>query len=263
MLGVDRPKQRQVVVAVPGGDGFALLRQGLDAALLREELPDLAPERGVGFLRLRGFEHLAEDADQGFLDFPVLIVQGFQLLLGRGLRSPDPAQHHLDQFVAAAHAGLAQQAEQQRVPLARLGDVEKVAHLQRGSFGGELAQLGMGDAIQQRVGIDQAGQPFEPLDPEPDRLRGRRPRRLLEAVEAGRRAVRRLGQQGVQHCLVVGGQARRHPVVDPRMDLGAQPVHQPIERAERRQVDRRSLQRFDRPIDEIGRIAHRFGGFRA
>ena len=36
--GVDRPEQRQIVVAVPGGYGFALLGQGLDAALLRQEL---------------------------------------------------------------------------------------------------------------------------------------------------------------------------------------------------------------------------------
>ena len=89
MPGMDRPEQWQVVVAVPGGHGFALLGQRLDTALLREKLPDLAPERGVGFLRLRRLEHLAEDADQGFLDSPVLIVQGLQLLLGRGLRSPD------------------------------------------------------------------------------------------------------------------------------------------------------------------------------
>jgi hypothetical protein len=95
---------------VPGGYGFALLGQGFDAALLREQLPDLAPECGVGFLCLRRFEHPAENANQRFLDFPVLIVQGFQLLLGRGLRPANPAQHHLDQFVTALHARPTQQA---------------------------------------------------------------------------------------------------------------------------------------------------------
>ena len=68
MLGVDRPEQRQVVAAVPCGHGFALLRQGRDTALLQQELSDLTPERGVGILRPLGFQDLAEDADQGFLN---------------------------------------------------------------------------------------------------------------------------------------------------------------------------------------------------
>ena len=52
------------------------------------------------------------------------------------------------QLVTAAHPGLAQQGEQQGVPLAGLGDVEEVAHLQRRGLGGELAQRGVGDALQ-------------------------------------------------------------------------------------------------------------------
>jgi hypothetical protein len=137
---------------------------------------------------------------KSLLDFPVLIVQGLQSLLGRGLRSPDTAHHHFDQLVAAPHADLTQQGEQQRMALARLGDVDEIAHLQRGGFGGELAELGMGDALQQRIGVDQAAQPVEPLDPEPDRLRGRGTGRLLQAVEGSRRAVGRLDQQRVQRC---------------------------------------------------------------
>ena len=82
-------------------------------------------------------------------------------------------------------------AEQQRVPLARLGDVEQLAHFQRRGFGGELAQLGMGDAFQQRIRVDQAGQPVEPVDPEPDRLRGRGPGRLFEAIRCSCRASTR------------------------------------------------------------------------
>ena len=118
---------------------------------------------------MRRLQHLAENADQRFLDSTVLIVQRLELLLGRGLSPPDAAQHHLDQFVATAHAGLTQESEQQRVPLSGLGDVEKVTHLQRRGFGGELTQLGMGDALQQRIGVDQPGQPIQPFDPEPYR----------------------------------------------------------------------------------------------
>jgi hypothetical protein len=46
------------------------------------------------------------------------------------------------------------------------------------------------------------------------------------------------------------------------MDLGPQPVHEAIEPAERRQVDRANPQRFDRSIDEVGRIAHGFSSFK-
>ena len=191
----------------------------------------------------------------------MLVVQGVELLLGRGLCPPDAAQHHLDQLVAAAHTGLAQQGEQQGVPLAWLGDVEQVAHVQRRGFGGELAQLGMGDALQQRIGVDQAAQPVETVVPEPDRLRGRRPRRLFQAVETGRRAVGQLGQQGIQNRRVLGGKVRRDPVIHASMGLGAQPAHQPVEGTERRQVDRSCLQRLDRPVDEVGRIAHGLGRF--
>ena len=185
--GVNWPEQRQVVVAVPGGDGLALLGQSLDATCSDRSFLTWRPNASSASCACAGRQHLAEDADQGFLDSTVLIMQGLQLLLGRGLSSPDAAQHHLDQFVATAHACLTQEGEQQRVPLARLGDVEEIAHVQRRSFGGELAELGVGDAIQQRIGINQAGQPIEPFDPEPDRCRGRRPGRLLQAVEAGRR----------------------------------------------------------------------------
>ena len=197
--GVNWPEQREIVAAVPGGDSFALLGQGLDATLLRQEFSYLTPERVVSLLGLCRLQHLAENADQRFLDSTVLIMQRLQLLLGRGLSPPDAAQHHLDQFVATAHACLTQKSKQQCVPLAWLGDVEKFAHLQRRGLSGELAEFGVGNTFQQRVGINQAGQPIKPFDPEPDCRRGRRAGRLLQAIEAGRRAVCRLDQQGVQY----------------------------------------------------------------
>jgi hypothetical protein len=150
---------------VPGGHGLALLRQLGDAALLGQEVPDLAAERGIGVLRLLCFEHLAEDADQVFLRGSMLLMQFLKLLLGQGLGAPYAAQHHRGQLVTAPHAGLAQQGEQEGMTLSRLGDVQQVAHLRSGGFGRELAQLGVGDAIQQRIGINQAGQPFEAVGP--------------------------------------------------------------------------------------------------
>ena len=261
VLGVDGPEQWQVVAAMPGGDRLALVRERVGAAPLGQDLPDFAPERGIcGVLIPRRLQHLAEHANQGFLEFAVLIVQRLEPLLGRGLRAPDAAQHHLHQFVAAAHACLAQQREQQGVPPGRLGNVEQVADFQRGSFCGELAQLRVRDSFQQGIGIDQAVQPFQAIGPETDRLGRRRPWCLLQAVEPCREAVRRLDQQGLQHRRLFGCEARRDAVVDALMHLGADAAHQPVEGAERRQVDRRRLQHLYGAIDKVGRVAHGLGG---
>ena len=80
---MDGPQQRKVIAAMPGGHGLALLRQQGDAALLEEEIPDLAAERGIRVLRLLCFKHLAEDADQIFLGCAMLLVQFFELPLAR------------------------------------------------------------------------------------------------------------------------------------------------------------------------------------
>ena len=95
-------------------------------------------------------------------------------------------QQHLDQFIATAHACLAQQGEQQCVPFSRLRDVSDIAHVEGRGLGGELAEFCVGDAFQQRVGIDQAGQPIESLDPKQDGCRGRGAGRQLQAIEVGR-----------------------------------------------------------------------------
>ena len=57
-----------------------------------------------------------------------------------------------------------------------------------------------------------------------------------------------------------GRQPCRDPVVHPPVNFGAQTVHQPVEGAERRQVDRGAPQRLDRPVDEVGGVAHGLGG---
>ena len=60
--GMNGPEQRQVVVAMPGGDDFAVLSQAVDAALLSQQSPDVASKGGVGFLGRR--EIARSDADQ-------------------------------------------------------------------------------------------------------------------------------------------------------------------------------------------------------
>ena len=258
--GVDRPKQRQFVVAMQGRYRLALLCQRVDSALFRQELPDLAAECGIGFLALGRLKYFPKDADQGFLDATLLGVEGFQLLLGQGLCSADTAQHHFDQLIASAHPCLAQQGKYQRMTFARLRDVEKIIHLQGGGLRGELAELGMGDTLQKRIRIEHTGQPIKPIDPQINRFWCRGTRRLLEAIEAGRRTVGRLGQQGLQRRYMLGRQTYCYPIENPSMNFRAHPVYQPVERAERRQVDRSCKQRLDRSVDEVGRVAHALRG---
>ena len=69
-LGVGRPEQRQVVAAVPGGHSLAPLRQGRDAVLFKQELPDLVPEDGIRVLRLLGLQHLAARRRSGSPRWP-------------------------------------------------------------------------------------------------------------------------------------------------------------------------------------------------
>ena len=259
MSRMDGPEQRQIVAPVPGGHALALRRQGVDTALLRQQRPDARTKSCVGIMRLRRLEDLAKDADQGFLDIPVLVVQSRELLLRGCLRAPDAAQHHLDEFVPAPHARLTHESEQQRASSAELGDVERVAHFHRRGLRGELTQLGMRDAVQQRIGVDQSAEPLQPFHPEPDRLGRRGAGRLFEPVERGRRAPGRLRQQCVQRRRVMAREPCRHPAEDSRVDFRSKPARQPIQGAERRQVDGRGLQSPDRPVDEVGGVTHGFG----
>ena len=62
---------------------LALLCQRVNSALFRQELPDLAAECGIGFLVLGRLKYFPKDADQGFLDATLLVVEEIQLLLAR------------------------------------------------------------------------------------------------------------------------------------------------------------------------------------
>ena len=97
----------------------------------------------------------------------------------------------------------------------------------------------MGDAFQERVGIERAVQPVEPIDPQLDCLWCCRAGRLLEAIEAGGRAVGRLGSARFPvrpHARLSG--VPDQDVKDPPMNFRAKSIHQPVERAERGKVDR-------------------------
>jgi len=258
-VGMDRPKQRHFVVAVPSRYRLASLRQHVDAAMLGQEGPDPMPGRGVGFSLLGRLEHPAEYGDQAFLHSPVLILKRLELLLGDRLGPADPSKQHLDQLVPAARSGLPEQAEKQGVALACPGHIEKLAHLHGSAFGGELSELGVGDALQDRVRINEAGQPVEPIRPQPDRLGARGARCLLEAAEGRGHAAGLDGQQSIQGRDVVHLQSGHDLIIHSRVDLGTQMVRQPLERTEGRQVGRGLAQRLDRSVDQVRRVTHRRG----
>src|SRR5687768_17211822 len=110
---------------MPGGNRLTPLRQSVDTALLGQEGSDPMP--GFGISLLGRLEHLAKDGDQGLLHLPVLILEGFEPLLGSRLGPTDPMKKHFDQFIAAARSGLPEEAEKQGVTLARAVHAEKLA----------------------------------------------------------------------------------------------------------------------------------------
>ena len=71
---MDWPEQGQIVVAMPGRDGLALLGQSLNPTLLQEKFSDLTPERIVRPLSLRRLQHLAKNTDEIFLDSTVPVL---------------------------------------------------------------------------------------------------------------------------------------------------------------------------------------------
>ena len=261
MPGMDRPEQRQIVIAVPCRYRFALLGQRLYTTLVEQKFPYLAPELVVSFLCLRCCQHLTEYLDQGFLNSTMLIMQSLQLLLRQGLSFTDAPQHHLDQFITAAPACLTQHGEQQCMPPAHQGNIAYIADVERGGFSGELAQFCMGDAFHHWIRIDQASQPTEPFDPDSDGCGSRGTGCQLQPVEPGRCAIFRPDQQGIQYRRVLRGHTSGDSIVDMGMNLRSQPIDQPVKSTERWQIYRSKLQYLDRPIDQVGWIAHGFGGF--
>ena len=236
MVGMNWPEQWQVVIIMPSRYCFTLLSQRRDTALLGEQFSYLPPECSVAAFCLFGFQNLAKNADQGLLSSTVLIVKSRQMLLRQSLGLSNAAKHHLDQFITAAHARLAQQREQQRLLLSSLRDVAHISYVERRGFRSKLPQFGVGDTLQQRIGIDQASQPSKPVNPHPDGGRGGGPRRLLQAIKPSRHAIFWSDQQGVEHRTVRHRDAGQNPIVDPCMDFGTQVVHEAVKCAESWQV---------------------------
>ena len=152
-----------------------------------------------------------------------------------------------------------EEAEKEGVSLACPGHVQKLAHFHGCGFGGELPELGVGDAFQYRGRVHEAGQPVEPVCPQPDRLGASGARCLLEAAEGRGHSSGLDDQQSIQSREVVRLQSGRDLVIHSRVDLGAQMVRQPFERAEGRQVGRGLAQRLDRSVDQVRRVTHRGG----
>src|SRR3984885_13339993 len=251
MPGMDRPEQRQIVIAVPCRYRFALLGQRLYTTLVEQKFPYLAPELVVSFLCLRCCQHLTEYLDQGFLNSTMLIMQSLQLLLRQGLSFTNAPQHHFDQFITAAPACLTQHGEQQSVPPSRHGNIADIADVEHGGFSGELEQLCMSDAFQHGIRINQASQPTEPFDPDSDGCWSRGPGCQLQPVEPGRCAIFGPDQQRIQYRRVFRGHTCGAPIVDMGMNLRSQPIDQPVKSTERRQIYRPNLQYLNRPIDQV------------
>jgi hypothetical protein len=197
------------------------------------------PRLGIGFSILGRLEHSAKNGDQGFFHPAVQILERLEFLLGRSLGFSDASKEHFNQLVAAVRTGLLKQAEKQGVPLTRPAHAQQIAHFHRSGFSGELSEFGVGDAFQHRVRIDNAGQPAEPVRPQPDRLWACGSRDLLEAIESCGHSARLDDQQSIQRRRVGGLQSGHDLIVHPCMDLGTQMVCQPLERAEGWQVSGR------------------------
>lgn len=257
-FGVDWPQQRQIIVVVPGADRFALFRQRLDATLLGQQSANAFPNIGVALAVFRGFQHLPQNAHQFLFDTSVLFLERFEFFLCGDLCLAHAAQQHFDQFVTTLRTDLSQKAQDQSIAPTWLGYGPQFAYLQGAGFRGKLPELGVADAIQKWIRVNQARQPFEAFCPQPDRFWARGARRLLQPVKWCCRRPFRNCQKFIKNH----GGIRCHPRGDLHvhacMDLSPQMIDQSVQRAEGGQIDRGFTKGFDGSIDQVRRIAHHF-----
>ncbi len=155
--------------------------QGLNAALLDQQLPHVPAKIRVGF-RFRGtgmMQDLPEDPEQRFLDLTLVGLHLTETVNSSVSSSPHPADEHLDELITRLGLGLMQEAQQQGVPPPWLADIAQVAGLQGLCLGRELSDLGVGDLTEERPGIKEGIKLGEPVDPQAQVLQGWRSWRLL------------------------------------------------------------------------------------
>ena len=123
MNAVDWPQQRQVVVVVEGGYRVELDTEGLDAALLGEQLADVSARVPVVSLGAGVVQDLPEDPEQRFLDLTLVGLHRMQAFNSPIPGSAHPADEHLDELIPSLGLGLMQEAQQQGVPSPRSADI--------------------------------------------------------------------------------------------------------------------------------------------
>ncbi len=254
---MDRPEQREVVLAVVGSYRLASLRQCLDSTLFGKQIPNLFTRFGICFTVFGGLQNPTENGDQTLFSFTISLLKSFELLLCCGLSLPDPPKEHLDQFVATARSGLLDETEKQGVAFAWAADIQEITHFHGGSFGCKLSELGVGNAFQHRIRVDQAGQPIQALCPLPDRVRARGTRCLFKAIEGCGHRPRLNNQQSIQSSRIACRQPGGDLFIHLRMDLSTQMVGQAFKRAKSWQIDSGFAQRLNCRVDQVGRITHR------
>nr|WP_245837537.1 hypothetical protein [Rubricoccus marinus] len=237
-------------------DHPVLLPQLVRAAVGLEHPADSASEYLVRALTFGFPQHVGEGGQHLLLDLAVAFVEPGERLLGPVVRPPHPPEVHLGQVVAGGDLGVVDEADEQRTSVGVIRQSFHVADFERSRLGGELADLGVGHALDERSGFQQPHQLAEVPDTLADTLQGRWTRRRLEPGEPGEVPARLDVEEAVEPCPVVG----REPTGDARVDLAVDPLAcapcQPVERAEGRKLDPFADECLDGNVDEVGRVAH-------
>ena len=92
---VERPQQRQVVVAAVGGDGIAVSLQGLDAPARADQAANLPSCVGVARVTVEHLDHIRHRGDDGLGLLAVARTQPLQFLLAAVVEIAHAFDEHL------------------------------------------------------------------------------------------------------------------------------------------------------------------------